>query len=263
MNGYPGATMKPLPEAGSNPPIVATQVILHTIVGSAESCYQTFLSGVFESHFIVRLSGEVWQLMPTDRSADANYHANRRPDGTGAISIETEDHGGSVENTPWTDAQLDSIASVAAWACARHNIPAQRCSDPAGPGIGYHTLFGAPSEWTPVSKTCPGRSRIGQFDEVLARVQRILSLPVEPPTPAPPDGWLEEVLVSLPALRQGDSGPAVRRAQGLLAAAGHRLAIDGDFGPATATAVRGFRSGTGLGADGVVTTETWRRLITG
>jgi hypothetical protein len=28
-------------------------------------------------------------------------------------------------------------------------------------------MWGAPSEWTPVSKTCPGKGRIAQFHDVL------------------------------------------------------------------------------------------------
>jgi hypothetical protein len=39
------------------------------------------------------------------------------------------------------------------------------CADPAG--LGYHTLHGAPSCWTPVSKSCPGAVRKTQWRDVL------------------------------------------------------------------------------------------------
>ncbi|MFB7512317.1 penicillin-insensitive murein endopeptidase [Streptomyces sp. NPDC056144] len=63
-------------------------------------------------------------------------------------------------------------------------------------------------------------------------------------------------------VRQGDNGPAVRAVQYLLnakRAAG--LAVDGDFGPATTTAVKTFQSHAGLAADGIVGPDTWRNLV--
>ena len=105
--------------------------------------------------------------MDTGRSADANYRANRRPDGTGAISIETEDNVGNPDTLPWTDAQVDTLVRLALWAARVHRIPGRRCPSPSSPGIGFHTLFGAPSAWTPVSKTCPGVVRIRQFNQTV------------------------------------------------------------------------------------------------
>jgi energy-converting hydrogenase A subunit M len=44
--------------------------------------------------------------------------------------------------------------------------------------VGYHTLFGAPSQWTPaVGKTCPGTVRIRQWHEQV--VPRILGTLVQ------------------------------------------------------------------------------------
>lgn len=65
-----------------------------------------------------------------------------------------------------------------------------------------------------------------------------------------------------PTLRAGDSGAGVRALQTQLnAKARLSLAVDGQFGPATTTAVRNFQSAHGLTVDGVVGPTTWRHLL--
>jgi hypothetical protein len=159
-----GGRQRHLPEWQSQPVIVPTAIIDHSIVGSAESAFQYFLhSTSIESHFIVDLDGEIWQLMDTAREADANNQANGY-----AISVETADNG-DPDNFRWTGAQLDSLAWLHNELRRLHpSIPrreSRSCSNPAG--LGYHTLHGAPSCWTPVSKSCPGRVRKVQWREVL------------------------------------------------------------------------------------------------
>ncbi|TDV44280.1 glycoside hydrolase domain-containing protein [Actinophytocola oryzae] len=67
-----------------------------------------------------------------------------------------------------------------------------------------------------------------------------------------------------PALSQGSTGTAVRRLQrSLTAALGTTVGIDGDFGPATETAVRSYQSSRGLGVDGQVGPATWGALKAG
>jgi GH25 family lysozyme M1 (1,4-beta-N-acetylmuramidase) len=67
--------------------------------------------------------------------------------------------------------------------------------------------------------------------------------------------------VSWPTVEQGQSGRDVSAVQYLLAAHGASLTVDGQFGPATAAAVRAFQSAHGLSADGIVATDTWQALI--
>ncbi len=60
-----------------------------------------------------------------------------------------------------------------------------------------------------------------------------------------------------PVLRFGAKGPAVRDLQRALVAAGLTVAVDGDFGAATAAAVRDLQRSRGLDPDGVVGAATW------
>jgi hypothetical protein len=84
--------------------------------------------------------------MDTGRRADANYHANAF-----AISIETEDNG-DPDHFPWSPAQLASLRWLHAKLRAVHpTIPRRRCPSPAGGGLGHHSMWGAPSPWTPVA----------------------------------------------------------------------------------------------------------------
>lgn len=129
-------------------------VILHTeaTVGKAQP------HDGLEWHFMVFNNGAIDQLVDTNRRADANNKANGF-----AISIETEDDG-SPDDDRWTPAQAAAIVLLLRWLHEQHNIPLVRCPDPFGSGIGYHTMFGAPSAWTPVVKSCPGAARKAQFD---------------------------------------------------------------------------------------------------
>ena len=57
-------------------------------------------------------------------------------------------------------------------------------------------------------------------------------------------------------LRMGSKGRRVRELQALLARAGHTLAVDGDFGPATKAALKAFQASEGLVADGIYGPKT-------
>jgi outer membrane murein-binding lipoprotein Lpp len=166
------AIWREIPDNRRQPTIRATQVIMHSMASPGTTPeelirYWSQPGTPLESHFIVGRDGRAWQLVDTGRSADANYRANRRPDGTGAISIETEDNVGSPDRLPWTRAQIDTLVRLALWAARVHGVPRRRCPSPSSPGVGYHTMFGSPSGWTPVSKTCPGLIRIRQFNQTV------------------------------------------------------------------------------------------------
>jgi GH24 family phage-related lysozyme (muramidase) len=66
----------------------------------------------------------------------------------------------------------------------------------------------------------------------------------------------------LPAtLRRGARGKDVERLQKELTRHGHRLTVDGDFGPATERAVSAFQRANGLAVDGRVGPATWAALL--
>lgn len=71
-----------------------------------------------------------------------------------------------------------------------------------------------------------------------------------------------DALIALPILRPGMVGPAVARVQETLQDRGfYTGAIDGIFGPATATAVMDFQASVRLAADGIVGPATWQALL--
>lgn len=165
-SAYRYGDWRPLPEADDQALIVPTQMIAHSIVGSARSAYNYFRDGTsIESHWIFPKDGAAWQVMEATRRADANYLANRRHDGTGALSAETEDNG-SPDTDPWTDPQLERLIDWFRWGHRTFGIPLRVCRTPDEPGIGFHTLH--PYHWTNVrGKTCPGVVRKRQFYDII------------------------------------------------------------------------------------------------
>lgn len=158
----PFAEHKLIPPGANDPRIRARIGILHVDAGNAADLYEFFRdrSGGIESHGHIRKDGHLYQYRDTDWQADANHLANDF-----AISFETQGFG----EGEWTAEQLATIKRVMLWGRVAHGIPLRvvdSWNDPIG-GWGYHTLFGAPSPWTPVAKSCPGPDRKKQFHDVL------------------------------------------------------------------------------------------------
>ena len=68
-------------------------------------------------------------------------------------------------------------------------------------------------------------------------------------------------VVSASAFRIGDQGSEVAEIQGELSNLGYDVSADGDFGPATAEAVKAFQESIGLEADGLVGETTYSALL--
>ena len=63
------------------------------------------------------------------------------------------------------------------------------------------------------------------------------------------------------ALRMGDQGSEVAEIQGRLAMLGYDVVADGDFGPATADAIKDFQTLNGMKADGLIGPATFMALM--
>ncbi|MFD0265194.1 N-acetylmuramoyl-L-alanine amidase [Streptomyces sp. NPDC127106] len=166
MAWYPGAVKMELqPESDSQPAIVPTQLIFHSIGApwTKERLYEYWRDGTnLDSHFGQSYDGSLAQYIGTETRADANYLANRRPDGSGAVSIETASN--SDHTDPWTDAQVEGLIRLGVWMHQRHGIPLRICRTASDPGYGYHRLH---ADWSVGGTACPGDARVAQFKNVI------------------------------------------------------------------------------------------------
>lgn len=119
-------------------------------------------SSSLESHFGLGYEGDLGQYIGTETRADANAGANRRADGTGAVSIETASNTSGTD--PWTAAQIEQLIRLGVWLHQRHGIPLRICRTHNDPGFGYHSMF---PQWSTSGTACPGNARIKQFREVV------------------------------------------------------------------------------------------------
>lgn len=169
MAWYPEAVKKNINPGPNDPPIKVIGAILHIASTEAKSLF-TYFNGPskgIESHFYVLREGFPEQYRDTHFEADANLKANSfiAKDGTrcGYVSIESQ----GLDNGEWDAHELQQIKRLLRWLSETHDFPLTKCKTPTSPGVGYHTLFGAPGPWTPVAKTCPGPDRVRQFNNVL------------------------------------------------------------------------------------------------
>ncbi|MCI4045142.1 N-acetylmuramoyl-L-alanine amidase [Streptomyces sp. TRM75563] len=167
MAWYSGAKKMELqPESDSQQAIRPTQLIVHSIVANwtARRTYEFWRDSTnLESHFGIGYgAGDIAQYIGTETRADANAGANRRSDGTGAISVETASN--STASDPWNASQVEELIKLGVWAHQRHGVPLRICRTPSDPGFGYHSMF---PQWSTSGTACPGPARIRQFREVV------------------------------------------------------------------------------------------------
>lgn len=189
MATCPFAVQRRLPEDKTQPRAAKRLAILHTqgFDDNDGTLYDDFnrSGNSLESTFFIRWDGTIEQYLDTEVRADANRYAN-----SFAVSIETEDDGGDI--APWSDAQVVSIIRLLRWLNSVHpDIVLTPTKTWDGKGIGYHVMFGAPSPWTPVAKSCPGKARIDQFWNVI--VPALASPP--PPSPEEEDEDMQPKII--------------------------------------------------------------------
>jgi hypothetical protein len=166
MAWYPGAVKMELqPESDAQPAIRPTQLIFHSIVGpwTARRTYEYWRDSTsLESHFGLGYAGDLGQYIGTETRADANAQANRRLDGTGAVSVETASN--TSASDPWTAEQIEELIKLGVWLHERHEVPLRICRSHTDPGYGYHSMF---PQWSTSGTACPGKARIEQFRKVV------------------------------------------------------------------------------------------------
>jgi hypothetical protein len=153
------------PESDAQAAIRPTQFIVHSIVApwTPERTYEYWRDSTnLESHFGLGYDGSLGQYIGTQTRADANAAANRRSDGTGAVSLESASN--LQASDPWTAEQVETLIRVGVWLHQEHGIPLRLCRSADDPGYGYHRMF---PEWNPDGHTCPGDARVRQFRDVV------------------------------------------------------------------------------------------------
>ncbi len=187
MAWFPGAQQMELqPESDAQPAIRPTQLIFHSIAApwTPQRTYDYWHDSTnLESHFGVGYDGATAQYIGTQTRADANVSANRRADGTGAVSVETA---ANTDNSdPWTGPQIEALVRIGVWMHATHDVPLRVCRSADDPGYGYHRLF---AEWSGGGTECPGDARVRQFhDVVFPRIVAVATGQTPPSTSSPED----------------------------------------------------------------------------
>lgn len=262
MSIYPEAVQALIPvDLSVDPYITPTTVIGHTAVSSQHGAGPGPHGGL-EWHFYIDEDGLVVQRRDTGIQADANYRANAF-----AISFESWDNG-DPDNTPWTDAQVDSIVKLLVWAHYEHSIEAKRPDQWNSGGMGVHRDF---PEWDYPYHSCPADLRAAQWtDVIIPRVQAILAGTEQPPAPAPVEpqpvvpapSYGGPIHVDVHELAHDSQGGEVKTLQSILnGKANQGLTVDGDFGDKTDGAVRNWQRLFGLKVDGIVGPNTWSTLL--
>ncbi|GAB2585708.1 hypothetical protein GCM10027168_18050 [Streptomyces capparidis] len=166
MAWYPGADKMELqPESDAQPAIRPTQMIVHSMAApwTPRRLYEYWRDSTgLESHFGLGYDGTLAQYIGTETRADANAQANRRPDGTGAVSVETSSNTTSTDK--WTAAQIEKLVALGVWLHRHHGVPLRICRSHSDPGYGHHRMF---SQWSAGGTSCPGDARVKQFREVV------------------------------------------------------------------------------------------------
>lgn len=187
MAWYPDAVKMELqPESDQQQAIRPTQFIVHSIVApwTARRTYEYWRDSTnLESHFGVDYEGTVGQYIGTETRADANAGANRRSDGTGAVSAETASN--TAGSDQWNAKQIEDLIALGVWLHKTHGIPLRICRSHSDPGFGYHSMF---SQWSTSGTACPGKARIAQFKAVVfpGIVARATGTTVPPAKPTAP-----------------------------------------------------------------------------
>jgi hypothetical protein len=163
--------------------------LLHTMVGTLESCVATFNSpaAAGSAHFGISQSGEIWQFVPLGKGYET-YHAFAA--NLEWYGIETEDAGNP--HTPISDAGLWAWAQVFECLSRFAGFPLQVTDSCTGRGLAYHRMC---HDWNLSGHTCPGATmtdmvRVNQRADIVHRARAIRGAPLPPSeVHAPAGSW--------------------------------------------------------------------------
>ncbi|MCX4827195.1 N-acetylmuramoyl-L-alanine amidase [Streptomyces sp. NBC_01016] len=140
-------------------------VVVHIMAGTLAGTDSWFRNSRAQasSHFGTGKTGALYQWVDTADRAWAQASGNST-----WLSVENEGQGGDT----LTDAQMNCIAEVLAWAHKVYDVPLQVASSPSGKGLGYHAMGG--SAWGGHT-SCPGSKIVAQLPQIVARAQRLVA----------------------------------------------------------------------------------------
>ena len=172
MSWMPGAIQRPL---SKNHTPVARQrrdgIVLHTAASSADGYahwryWNRDANAAASATFYVDWDGTITQYMPIEHISWASAMGNWR-----TCSVETQGQGADA----WTDAQVESLAQIIAWASSVEGWPLRLMASTSRSerGVGWHSIAYGGERWNPHAHDCPGPRRVAQIPTVLARARAI------------------------------------------------------------------------------------------
>ncbi len=210
-------------------------------------------------HFIVDGAGEVHagdHAVEDNISTSGGYAAHTAMCNTGSIGVSMAAMAGAKDypfdpgSQPITEVQLAAFVALVRGLSDKYTIPITRqtvLSHAEGqPTLGIKQRGKSDIDWLPAMAKPGDPVEVG--DKLRALVAGAEYV-------APPEPSITSVI-----LRRGSSGANVTILQERLIALGAGIAVDGDFGPATETAVREEQRNNELDPDGVVGPNTWAAL---
>lgn len=190
---FPGAKWRPIPVSPQRARRRKGRGVgFHVAVSEAPSLFGYFSTASSDSHFYVAKDGSCEQYVDADLVAYCGGDGN-----PSMLWVETQGGVTNAEGEPWTGAQVETLAQIAAWGHQTEGYPLELMPDsrPTSRGIGWHKLgvrpFVAPGGevWSSAyGKICPGLAKIGQIPGVRDRAREIVGQTPAPPVqaPAPP-----------------------------------------------------------------------------
>jgi N-acetyl-anhydromuramyl-L-alanine amidase AmpD len=237
---------EPITVLGQRP----TKIIVHHTAGSNTTDYSLahaydLARGIQQSHFgrgwidsgqQFTISRGGYVLEGRHRSLEVlqggtSHVRGAHCDGQNDVAIGIENEGTYTSVQP-PAALYNQLVAMCTYICQQYGIPSSQ--------IYGHRDFNATA--------CPGDQLYAKLPQLRADVAARIG-----DGGGNPRVW--------PIVSRGATGERVKTIQYLLRARGYSVTVDGNFGPATETAVKSFQTSKGLTADGVVGANTWEALI--